>query len=381
MIVTSHGEQCLQPITIRKKLPQNRVPFSVVTEEWSVWLIFALPLLLLFLAILNGDPLNAAIALGAEVFALWYFTGQLLLYRTLKVLYLNRGNPNQFEIERVARQNLLTLKSLPVYKGQARVPLLSLMAYGEAMQGKYDEAEETYWEVAGSLVDKKQEKSLNYALHIYNLSLTAMKQGRADEALLLGEESLTVFQDHLPSELLGTVYPLNWLGWIWLNKGDLNKAQEYLERAWRILAMPFKLPWWLRSDHIDQLKLANRVNFSTVILKRDDLEGAEKMFDQIVSLLTESFNTMVPSSITEVVVLADQFRKSGDSKRAQILLDICYQYGRRIPNHPDCAEILSAYEVLLAEIGRVDEVGNMKTWLLETSADQEEPSDSNQAKP
>ncbi|MGD9683162.1 MAG: hypothetical protein AB7W16_18385 [Candidatus Obscuribacterales bacterium] len=354
----------MQLARIVNRQPPNRVPLGILAEEWAVWVIFALPVIHFALSIVSGDPLSALFAVGVELFALWYLTGLILVTRSLRVLYLNRGNPNQFEIEKTAREALLKLNRLPVYKGMARVPLLSLMAYGEAMQGKYDEAEETYWEVAGSLLDRKQQKSLNYALHIYNLSLTAMKQGRPQDALLLADESLSTFQEHLKNELLGSAYPLNWLGWIWLNEGDLDKSQEYLERAWRILAMPGKLPWWMRPDHVDQLKLGNRVNFSTVILRRGDLEGAQKIFPQIISLITKSFNAMVPSSISEVVALAEEFRKAGDLERAETLLDLCYQYGRSIPDHPDCQSILAGYEALLVDSGRDDDIGCMKNWLL-----------------
>ena len=115
-------------------------------------------------------------------------------------------------------------------------PSLNMKGIVYMMQGKLDEAEETFSYVQDILIKNKNEKWQTVILG--NLGIVQLKQGELDKSKVTIEKALRI-QENL-GDNIGMANSHGNLSFIYSRKGDLNKAEEEIKKSLALLKLPKK---------------------------------------------------------------------------------------------------------------------------------------------
>ncbi len=340
------------------------------------WLLVQSVILWLFeVALITIMPI-----LCFQLFAHEIYTGAIL-YFFLSVYFLHTfagaviANPAMFysafliqdqkhrEAEKVLSFAQKIYKRFHLRKEFTYNTLQSNLALHYTASGDFHKAENLYDDIIARISARKAK--LNYplaAIYLNNQALVYLHQGEYRGAEMMARKSLAIWSGLKGNDMNGMAYALANLLAVHLHDGDLETLHKDADKAIALITSDNQPAYIVAESRIGVYAQCLLYKGIACLRQNRQQEGIA-MATALLSCHASGMHPQFGYSIPGLNEMAQLLLKSGESEKAEELLEIAYETLKVHPMHSDGPELLDTYADLLADTGRGHEVADLKNWV------------------
>ena len=194
-----------------------------------------------------------------------------------------------------------------------RVRLLEAIGRAYRRQGQYDRAVVYLEDSVRLRKDSATPNTSNLAVTLTELAMTLVELGRFEESERSFNEAVAILREHGEERTPVAVDLLSGLGQMELQRGNPDRAQEFLERSASLSIELFG------PQHPDVASVLS--NLMSIRLWKNDLAGAEKLAREAENIYRLSVPELHPDRVMAQYLLGDILARRGKTDEAAMLLE------------------------------------------------------------
>jgi tetratricopeptide (TPR) repeat protein len=265
------------------------------------------------------------------------------------------------ELEFSHRRVLRLLKRLPVPKDATFAALYVNMALGQMQRGLSKEAEANLQEALKYVKEAKKQDRPLAAIAYCNLGSANFRQSKIQESIDAYTHALKII-DSMPSFYNSyRLVAYNGLGIAHTRGKDFDEAAEYFQKCLDLCQKDKCRA--ISKKSMPLVKFAAHGGMALAWIARGNRSAADASYERMLDCVRENPNCGDANSAYVLSELALGYLQAGDSNRCEQILQLTYGWCTRQPMHPESQNVLDAFEKLLQQTGRADEIADMRGWL------------------
>jgi tetratricopeptide (TPR) repeat protein len=359
-------------ISSSNELKPDRRKILFVLPEWILWVNWILLCLCIAFSLIVGSC-DVLIWHDYSMLVLWlvlvpctYMLSTSLIALPVTLTAGNRLLRREYlELERSHRLLLKVLQKLPVPRDTTFAAVHVNIAVGQMQRG-LSESAETHLLQAAKYVKEKKTSHRPLAVIIYcNLGCALFRQFKIQQAIASYNHAVAII-DSMPKFYDSyRIIAYTGLGAASTRDRDYVQAAEYYSKCLDICRND-------RCKAINKRSLAfvgfaANAGLALAHLRLGNKKACDDCYGRMMESVAENANCGDANNAYVLSELASAYLEAGDFADCEKILQLAYDWCARQPVHPESQLVLSAYERLLKQTGRENEVADMRRWLRVTT--------------